>query len=362
MELTSKITPFQFYSILFLSRVFSMVTYVANVRTTLQTTDEVIAAVFTGIFLIITAIPTAVFLRQNNKSSIIMRSEVLSKRFAKSICVIYLINYLYFGIITSVRFGIFTGSVMFPDTNISFFIFAMLLTSAYIAFKGIESLGRTSVVILVPVIFALIFVFATQADEFDILNFTFPFESGIGNIFSSSVYSAARTGELAFVLLLTPYVKNQKGQNLYFWIFAVTSVITVTELLLSGVLGLFGGTQLFSMYSLSVLAEFGFIERMDAIISCLWLLCAAVKTAVTVFLCKELMTSLFGKNNDGLYIFISCVILFVCAVPLGNNIISLATLIRSPLAFIFYFLSSVAIPVCVMISEKIKGRKNYAKA
>lgn len=362
MELTPKITPFQFYTVLFLSRIFAMVTYAAGVRESLTTTDEVIAAVLTGIFLIITAIPVVLFLRQDNSSSIITRASCLSSGFAKVLCIIYLFDYLYFGIITAVRFGIFTGSVMFPDTNVIFFIVMMLLASSYIAFKGIESIGRSSVIILIPVVFALIFVFATQTDAFDILNFTHPFTDDIKDIVSSGFYSAARTGELAFTVLLAPYVKKQKGKHVFTWILAITAVIFVTELLLAGVLGGFGSTQLFSMYSLSVLAEFGFIERLDAIITCMWLLCAAAKIAVTLFLCETLLSSLFGKRRKMLYISLSAAVILAGSIPLTNNIVSLTGLIRSPIAFIFYLTTVCIIPVSVMVIEKIGRRKKHETA
>ncbi len=357
MELPNKITPFQFYSLLFLCRIFSMVTYIANIRTSLTLTDEVIMAVFTGLFLLISAIPVAIFIKQNNKSNILMRAMCLSPVFAKIICVVYFCDFLYFGVITAVRFGIFTGSVMFPDTNVTFFIFAMLLTAAFIAFKGIESMGRSAIVMLIPVLFALVFVFATQADDFDILNFTYPLEDGIENIFSGAVYSASRTGEVAFILILTPKVKNQKVKHIYFWLLAISITIIITETILSGVLGNFGSTQLFNMYSLSVLAEFGFIERMDALISCLWLLCAAIKTAITIYLCKELLCFIFGKKIKTVYIAVVSLLIFAFAIPIGNNILTLASIIRSPVTIILYALTCIILPVCVMSGEKLKGAK-----
>lgn len=362
MELTPKITSFQFFTILFLSRVFAMVTYITSLRTQLTTTDEIIATLLMGIFLLITAIPTAIFLKQDNKSSIIMRASVVSKILSKFLCVVFLADYLYFGIITSVRFGIFTGSVMFPDINVTFFVIIMIATSAYIAYKGIESMGRSAVIILIPVLFAIIFVFSTQIKDFDILNFTSPFSDGIKDIVSSGLYTASRTGELAFVTLLTPYVKNQKSKHLYSWLFVIIALIFITELMISGILGNFGGTQLFNMYSMSVLAEFGFIERMDAIITCIWLLCAGVKISITIFLCETLLSALFGKRRQILYIAVISVIILAGTIPLSNDIVSFASLIRSPLAIIFYITNVCLFPVAVMIGEKLKRRRKLEKA
>lgn len=361
MELTPKITSFQFYTILFLSRVFAMVTYIAGFREQLSATDEVIMTLIMGVFLLLTAIPTAIFLKQDNKSSIITRASCVSPAFSKILCVIFFIQSLYFGIITSVRFGIFTGSVMFPDINIIFFIFVMLASSSYIAYKGIEALGRSAVIILIPVFIALIFVFATQSKQFDLLNFTSPFSSDIGNMLSSGLYTCARTGELAFVTLLTPYVNNQKNKHLFRWIFAIVITVLVTEILISGVLGNFAGTQLFSMYTMSVLAEFGFIERLDAIITCMWLLCAAVKIAITIFLCETLLSSFFGKRKQILFIAISASVIFLGTIPLSGSLVTLANIARSPVTIILYLISVFFVPIVVMLCEKIKGRAKLEK-
>lgn len=356
MELTPKITPFQFYTMLFLSRVFAMVTYIASFRAQLSTTDEVIMSLIMGGFLIITSIPSAVFIKKDNKSSLITRASCVSTIFSKVLCIIFFAECLYFGIITSVRFGIFTGSVMFPDINITFFVFIMLAASSYIAYKGIEAMGRSAVIILIPVFIALIFVFATQSKQFDLLNFTSPFSSNLEDMFSSGVYTCARTGELAFVTLLTPYVKNQKSKHLFRWIFAILVTILITEILISGVLGNFAGTQLFSMYAMSVLAEFGFIERLDALITCLWLLCATVKIAITIFLCETLLSAFFGKRKQILFIVISASLIFIATIPLSGSLVTLANIIRSPLTIIFYLASVFLAPIAVMTSEKIKGR------
>jgi hypothetical protein len=354
MKLTAKITSFQFYTLMFLSRVFAMVTYIAGINEELSTTDEIIASVFTGVFLIISAIPIILFLKNDNESGIIKRASCLSENFSKVLCVFYLIEALYFGIITAVRFGIFTGSVMFPDTNMAFFIFIMLIASSYIAFKGIEAAGRSAVIILIPVLFALIFVFATQSDAFDFLNFTHPFSDKLTDIVSSGFYSASRTGELGFIILLSPYVKKHKGRHVFSWITAVTVLIVVTEIVLAGVLGRFGATQLFSMYSLSVLAEFGFIERLDAIITCIWLLCAALKIAIIIFLCETLFSSLFRKRNRLLFIAISCIIIFASSIPLINNISGFLSLIRSPVTSLLFISGICVIPSVIMICERIK--------
>lgn len=353
----AEITPLQFYTILFLSRIFALVTYVMSLRVQLSSTDRVVMTLFTGLFLVITAIPTAVFIRQDNTQSIIMRAEKLSPFFGKILCVLYFAEAVYFGVITSVRFGIFTGSVMFPDTNIIFFIFMMLAFSAFTAFKGIEAVGRSAFVILFPVLFSLFFVFATQSEDFDLLNLTPAFSSDTGDIFSSALFSASRTGEMALITLMPPFVKKQKSRHIFAFIVAITAVMFVSELVMAAVLGNYGSTQLFGMYSLSVLADFGFIERLDALFTCVWLLCASVKIAVTLFLSSVLLSAFTGKNRRVIYIVVSAVLILLGALPLAGNLINLSWLLNAPVTQILYLLAVVVLPSAVMIWERVKKRE-----
>lgn len=350
----AKITPFQFFTILFLSRIFALVTYIVSLRTQLETTDRVIMTVFTAVFLFVTVIPVAVFIKQDNSRSITSRADSVSPVFGKVLCIIYFAEAMYLGVITCVRFGIFTGSVMFPDTNILFFIFMMLLFSAYIAFKGIEAMGRSAVVMLFPVLFSLFFVFATQSADFDILNFTPAFESGTENILSTAFYSASRTGETALVILMPGYVKNQKTKHIFTFALLISVVMFTAELVMSGVLGKYGNTQLFSMYSLSVLAQFGFIERLDALFTCVWLLCAGVKISITLFVCSNLLSEFFGRNKRGIYLSATAVLMFICTIPLAGNLINLSWLINAHITQILYITAVCVLPISVMIAERIK--------
>lgn len=358
MQATAKITPFQFYSVLFLSRVFSLVTYVSSIRGTLSTSGEVVAVLIMTAILFITSIPTALLIKKDSQSSILTRAACISPIMQKVICVIYLAGLIYKGIITAARFELLLGSVMFPETNVQFFVAILLIAAAFFAYRGIEAIGRSGVIFLVPVLFALIFVFLTLTDDFDMLNFSAIYTNETMSIIDAAIYSASRTGETAAIVLLLPFVKDHKPKHLYIWLSAISAVIIITEIMISGVLGGFGENQLFNMYSLSVLAQYGFIERMDAIISCIWMICAAVKLAVVFYLCKTVLNALVKKNRMITYISASTVIIFIGMMLISLSIVNFAHVIRSSLTIVFYFLIVVLIPLAVIVAEKIKEKKH----
>ena len=357
MKIKAEISSLQFYTVLFLSRVFAAVTYIMSIRTELASTDRVISSLLAGLYMLVTAIPLAVLIRQNSSSSVLERAEKISPLLSRVLCAVYFIELIYLGVITSVRFGIFTGSVMFPDTNIMFFIFMMLAFSAFTAFRGIEGLGRSAFVMLFPVLLSLIFVFTAQKGRADLLNMTVPLSSSAEGIVSTAVFTASRTGELLFAALMPQNVKKQKSRHIFIFILCVTAVLAASELAMSLVLGNYGETQLYGMYSLSVLARFGFIERLDALFSCVWLLCAGAKSALTLFACSSLLSFFTKKSRNLLYICLCAVLIFLGALPLSGNLIGLSQLINAPVTQIFYLLGVVVMPSVVMLGERVKNRE-----
>lgn len=355
-----KISSFQFYNILFLSRVFALVTYIANLKINLSPSDKVASSVFMALYLLVTCIPTYLLVRKDSQSSVITRASCLSPVFAKVLCIIYIADFLYYGVVTASRFELLISSVMFPEKNMAFFILILLAVAGYGAYKGIEAQGRASAFFLILVLFSFAFVFLSILKDFDTLNFPPLFYNGAADSAKIGSFTCARTGEVFAVALLLPFVKNHKSHHIFIWSGAVGVIVIVADLIISGVLGAFGNTQLFSMYSVSVLAEFGFVERMDSVITCIWMLCAVVKLSFTVFVCSYLFSSLFGKKLRLLYIFITVAVLFAGMLAVSSSVLNFAAVVTSAFTLFGYIFTACIIPLAVLLGEKIKQSKNKA--
>ena len=358
MQTKAEITAFQFYTILFLSRIFSLVTYISGIRETLSTSAEILSVAIMSAILFITSIPVSILIKKDNNTSILTRAEEISPSLKKLICIIYLMFFIYKGITTASRFELLLGSVMFPGTNVQFFVAILLLAAVFCALRGIEALGRAGVIFLVPVLFAFGFVFLSLADDFDILNLSAIYRNETNGIIDGAVFSASRTNEIALIPLMLPFVKSHKSKHIFIWSGVISSIIILTEVMISGVLGGFGENQLFNMYSLSVIAKLGFIERMDALISCIWMICSAVKLALTFFVCNILLSSLTEKSRPKLYIILSAVTVFAGMMIISLSIVSFARLIKTPLMTVFYTATAVIIPMIIIFAEKVKEKKH----
>lgn len=357
MASKNKITPFQFYTVLYLGRIFSFVTYIANIHSEISSTETLIIMLLTGVYMMITSIPTLVLLNNRSEVSIIKRAEYISKPLSKIFCVLFILDYFFYGIITAARFEIFTSSVMFPETDMSFLVLTLLAACAYAAFKGIEGIGRAGVLFLIPVVISFVFVYLSLIKDFDTLNFTPITSFDTKELFKSSLYSCAATPEIISIGILLPFVKNHKKRHLPIWITVLTATLFISDLMLTGVLGSFGNTQLFGMYSLSVLAQWGFVERLDAVITCVWMLCAVARLSLIFFISDYLFTLLFGKKNDIVYLVITVAVVFAGMLVISNNILTFFNTVLSAVEPAVYLVSSIVPQIIVLIAEKRKDRE-----
>lgn len=203
---------------------------------------------------------------------------------------------------------------------------------------------------------AFAFIYLAHIQDFDALNLT-PMMSGeIPDIINIGLYSCSRTVEILAVGLLLPFIKGNKKRGLPIWILLITVTIIITNIMLEGVLGGYNKTQLFGIYTLAQIAEVEFIERLDALITCIWMLCAVIKLSFTFFICDMLFTELFGKKNKLLYLLISIAVIFAGTKLIAGTILIFSDVITSPTTIILYLFSTCVIPTGVIISEKIKER------
>ena len=300
-----KITPVQLFSVLFLSRLFAAMTYIAGLDRDLQPGETVVAMLYASALIVIAGVGEAVFLKNDSGVGILMRTKNASKKLFVFTDVFYLVFFLAYSALAAARFNLF---VFFKNT-------------------------------------------AAAASRFDVLNFR-GVRPGKGfEMFETGFMSAARTAEIASIPILTPFLNSNPTKPMFRWIGVTLVSLVLISSMISGVLGQFGYEQIFPMYSLTVLAEFGILERLDAIVTAVWVLCF-----IDSYLLKEL-TPIERKYSP-----------FACAVPVGigamlmsKNIDILADVIKSGFLTVLFIGGGIVIPITVVIIEKIRKNKNKAE-
>lgn len=356
----NKITPAQLFCTLFLSRLFASMTYIAGLDRDLKPGETVVAMVSAALFLFAGSFFDSLFLKNDGGAGIITRSNSLLKPAGKVVSLIYFLFFTAYSSVAAARFNLFINTVMFPKNEMKWLILLVLLGCACIALSGIEAVGRSSVIFTFIVAVSVLFVFSTVMSKFDILNFQGLRSSAAADIFASGFSAAARTAELASIPVITPFVRGRMKGSLYKWTGVTAFFIVLIAAVNSGVLGRFGYEQLFPMYSLTVLAEFGVLERLDAMITAVWILCFIAKMSYFLFVNSYLLSG-FIKCRRRYLPFVSALLITAGALAMSGSVDSLAKTVKSGILAVVFIVGTVVIPMSVVIGEKIKGN-NAGKA
>ena len=303
MELTKgKISTFQFFTMLFLSRTLTTVTYLSSYTENIRLSDMLIQPIFRIGIGIVIMLPLYLLYRSSTSENLLDMTIRKSKILARIISLVYVIFFFYFTVVTIARLDLFAGTIVFPETDMTYILIFAIILCCYGAFLGFETLGRSSVLSAVFVIPALIFIMLTLTKKVDFLNLTPIFYNGVDSVLKVSVDSVGQTVEYAIIALALPRVKGNIKKGFFIWLVSQTFLMAVMFFFACTVMGNFASTQLFPFHTLASLAEFAMFGRLDAIFTSVWIMCAFIKAGLLIYLQSDILTTYFGKLKRTTYI------------------------------------------------------------
>ncbi|MDR0314353.1 MAG: spore germination protein [Oscillospiraceae bacterium] len=354
-----KISAYQMFLILFLGRIFLPMTYMPSLTINVGLSDILFQVVFTGVLVLITSIPMFFVLRNNSNTNIIGRFSVISPVLSKVVAWLYGAVFIYIGFVTLLRFDLFATSVIFPQTDFRFFLIIIIIICAIASLFGIEAIGRTSVFLFAIIIISIVLMLSFASKEFDWLNFTPPFYDGIRNPLMASVTSMSKSMVVMTPMLLMSNVRGNIKKTTFWWITLSEGFIFILFFFVVGCMGLYASTQLFPIYSLTVLAVIGTFARLDVLLTSSWILCVFNNISLFLYIFKENMQKSVTPKYKKLYTLIGALILSVAVYLVKQNLSAIDILHNPSLDVPLYIFFVVLIPVVLLICEKIK--KNRGK-
>ena len=196
---------------------------------------------------------------------------------------------------TIARLDVFAGTVVFPETDVDFLIVFAIILCAYGAHLGFEALGRSAVLSAFLVVPALAFIMAMLIKKVDLLNLTPVFYNGVTPVIKTAVDSVGQTVEYAIIVLCLPKVTGNMKKGFLIWLVLQTTLMATMFFFAATVMGNFTTTQLFPFHTLASLAEFSMFDRLDAIFTSVWILCAFIKAGLLIYLQADILHKEFSK-------------------------------------------------------------------
>ncbi len=361
MEKTKgKISSFQFFMMLFLSRTLTTVTYMSSYTENIRLSDMLIQPLFRIVIGTVIMLPVYFFYKKQGDKNIIEAVNEKSKTLGKVISVIFAVYFFYFTVVTVARLDLFAGTVVFPETDVEYMLVFAIILCCYGAYLGFEALGRSSVLSAVFVIPALIFIMLTLREKTDLLNMTPVFYNGVSPVISVALDSVGQTVEYAVIALCIPRVTGKIKKSFFIWLVSQTVLMAAMFFFAMTVMGNFASTQLFPFHTMASIAEFAVFSRLDAIFTSVWIMCAFIKAGLLIYLQSDILATNFGRLKREHYIILTGVLTIAANLFVSQQIKWFTLIDSSIIKVVFTVITVLLIPFFTLVytgKEKKKCEK-----
>lgn len=357
MTSTGKISSAQLYCILFACRIVALFTYISPEKITSQSANSILTAITFVVLQLLFSIPVFLVINHDNSKGIIGNAKMSSSLFAKITAIIYCAAFIYAAGLSVSRFELFVSSVMFPGAEILLFIVLLMAISLFGVFKGLETLGRSAVIIIFAVSISTVFIGLTVAKNFDYTNLYPIFSSSVSAVSNSAFYSATRTMELVSLMIIAPHINGKLKNGFAKWIIVFGMVAATLFTGIQGILGAYGERQMFQLYALTLIAKFSIFERLDDLLTGVWVLCTLIKISFYCFVAVKCLEQGFEKRANRLIQTGVCASVFGVYLLTSSTVLTFSSVIASPINSILYLLITILVPLCVFFSKKLLKQK-----
>lgn len=291
----------QFLLLLFMCRVFTLMTFVPFARDgeglSLRLTAAAVSTAVQAILLIPTVIlkksATEVLLEKNKACGIVAAA-------------LYIMFFMFWTVNSLLHFQSFLSARFFPYADSLLWIGVILIICVYCACLGTEALGRSAVLLFWVFIAALIAMSVSSAKEIDTANLYFdPIKPN--GLFRAVIEDLSRNGEICAAVFLAGRVRSaeqavpdgKKHGNLRCGVYGVlASKLVLAEtvmLLIAAVLGDFAALADYPFLALGTFGGERFIQRSDSLYLIVWTVTAVLNVSLFLHIAAELFGEVFPK-------------------------------------------------------------------
>ncbi len=346
------------FVILFLCRLFVSFTYIGSHISTATTGDNLASLLLLLLLMLLALLPTVYYIRTADGRGTITAAQSLSPALAKGLTIGYMAAYLLTAFATGLRFELFAGTVMLPNTSPVWFAGMIFICCIYGASRGFPTLCRSAVLILGLILAAVALIVFSLGEQFKADNMSPLFFDGMEKPFGIALYSLSVTMEISTVPLLLDKIQGNIEKHLFLWAITLFTVIALLVGLSSGVLGEFGNSQFFPIFSMTVLADFGVFQRIDALQTGVWTLCVLLKLCFLFWLLGECAAQGFHEKTRRFVVPLAAVGLLAAVLFASRYMKDILTLFNTPLFFTVFLLITVAVPLLLPLGAKIQAGRS----
>ena len=348
------------FSLLCVSRLIALFTFTAPQEEGFSSGDRVLFTLPFFLICLLACVPVFPAAKRSGRTLTDAAGEV-SALLRKGVGGFYCAAFLLAAALSAIRFELFVNTLQFPESGTLLFTVLLLATAAAAASHGIQALGRAAFPALVLMGTALLFILLSTADKFDPVNLTPPLEDGLSPVLKNAFRSASRTMEIVSLGFAPSFCSGDVRKTGIGWLASFSAVAAAVFFFICGVTGRYGEQQMFQLSTVTEIARFGVLDRMDALLAGVWILGALLRTAFLLRLAGLAAEQGFGKPFRTAPYFAGAGIvlgLFFLLSSLASVTDGAATVCASEILFL---LSAIVVPGMILTAKRHKQRKTARK-
>ncbi len=316
MQNKYKISPFQLICILYLCRLFAVITM--SVRD----------AEFGSILLSypISAVLQIVLIALAQKLSYShLGASPLATNCGKichwGLLVGYLVSTAIVGASTLWRFGDFFSVSFYNGRYKMWILLLMALAGGFAVIHGLEALARTAPIALLLVGVALAVLFVGAVPEINMRYLPVLETSFDGTVNYSALLVGANT-DIIPLLLLLPFTSTGKVKMVAsgVWVCVATVITATMAVLITLAVGVYAGTGTYPVYTLAQAGSVPFMTRLDSVLMGVWVFLGLIKFAIYLFITTMILSEFAKKQLNATAVIITSILMWVIAIVLDFGI------------------------------------------
>ncbi len=347
-----QVSASQFFSLLFLCILSTVFMYISSPEINIAETETLLRPLVFILVSVIVSVPSYFIYKDFKKR--LGKGLIVDKRpLFKVVAIIYGIVYFIGALRSAARFDLFASSELFPGTDMTIFIIAMIIACGFLSSLGIGAICRGGIIFTFIVVAVTGFVMISLGDEVDILNFTPLFRDGPLNFFGDSLLFSVQVTELGTVILFLPQISGNVKKHFLGWLILSGLSFIAIFFFVIGSLGAFADTQLFPTYSSVTLADFGLLERIDALETAIWIFCVIEKISFYILIVTKCFSYTFAKVKPRNFCIGICAVLCGVLIFISGNVQRFGFMSNILLVSALYVISCLLLPFVILIYLKM---------
>lgn len=311
-----KISGYQLFFLLLISRCFSLMTYVPLFSQGQGSDIRFKAIVISVIIQGLLVIPLIMLNKKHPDKSVTEIISEKSKPWGYFSQILYLLFFVTLCTGQSVRYLDFLGSgLSVSENSVSYRLIplaALLIVCGYCSYCGIEGLARSSVVIFIPFLAMLFLMTIQSGNSFHLRNFYC--ENNNNGLFEAVSDELVRNGEIIGAAYLMKNVRSGLQKGLYLLLAAKLTVTAFITALFTGVLGDYADLCDYPFLTVGSFTNSELFRHNDALYLILWTISAVI--SISIFLC--IIDGIFSEMTHK-KMYISAILVFFTAAIFGEH-------------------------------------------